>query len=154
MKKIFTMCLMFLCAINLTACANMSNQDVGTVTGGIAGGLLGSTIGGGGGRVMAIAAGTLAGALVGSAIGKNMDETDRLKVTRALERNDIGEPAYWHNERSGTDYEVVPTRNVSRHGQKYCREYRSVAYIGGKKTEVYGTACRQRDGSWQAVNDR
>lgn len=30
-----------------------------------------------------------------------------------------------------------------------CREYYMTANIGGKKEQVYGTACRQADGSWK-----
>ena len=31
------------------------------------------------------------------------------------------------------------------------REYRTTADIGGKQEQMYGTACRQPDGSWKAV---
>ena len=50
MKKSLTAVLVLFCSTSLVGCANLSNQDVGTVTGGIAGGLLGSTVGGGSGR--------------------------------------------------------------------------------------------------------
>ena len=153
MKKIVTTLIVFLCTLSLVGCDNMTKQDVGTVTGAVAGGLLGSTVGQGSGRVLAIAAGTLAGAFIGGAVGKNMDDTDRLKMNNALENNRVGQPAYWQNANSGTNYEVIPTRNVTVSGNDYCREYRTIAYIGGKKREVYGTACRQPDGSWQAANN-
>ncbi len=35
---------------------------------------------------------------------------------------------------------------------QYCREYNSTARIEGRNQAVYGTACRQSDGSWQFVN--
>jgi surface antigen len=130
----------------------MSNQDAGALTGAVAGGLLGSTLGKGGGQILAIAAGTAAGAMIGGAIGKNMDDNDRMRMNEALEGNPIGEPAYWHNERTGVDYRVVPTRNVNYRGNRYCREYRTIAEIGGKKREVYGRACRQPDGAWKIIN--
>lgn len=152
MKKIFTAIVVLICSASLIGCADMSKQDMGTVTGAVAGGLLGSTVGGGSGRIMAIAAGSVAGAVIGNAIGKSMDDTDRMRMNSALENNNIGEPAYWHNARTGTDYRVVPTRNVTYEGNEYCREYRTIAEIGGKKREVYGTACRQPDGAWQIVN--
>lgn len=138
--------------MSLVACSNMTKQDVGTVTGGVAGGLLGSTVGGGSGKILAIAAGTLAGAFIGGAIGKNMDDTDRMKMNSALDNNNVGTPAYWHNANSGTNYEITPTKNVTVNGNEYCREYRTVAIIAGKKQQMYGTACRQPDGSWQAVS--
>ena len=73
-------------------------------------------------------------------------------MNNALNNNSAGAPAYWRNARSGNSYQVVPTKNVTIDGNEYCREYRTVADIGGKKQQMYGTACRQPDGSWQAVN--
>ena len=152
MKNLFSACIIFICSMALVGCQNMSKQDMGVVTGGIAGGLLGSTIGKGTGQVVAIAAGTIAGAVIGGAIGKNMDDTDRLKMNQALESNPVGKPAYWTNPKTGANYRVVPTKNVRVGNNEYCREYRSVADIAGKKQQIYGTACRQPDGSWKAVN--
>lgn len=152
MKKLFTLLVALICCASLTACQDMSNQDVGVMTGAVAGGLLGSTIGGGSGKVLAIAAGTIAGAVIGGSIGKSMDDTDRMKMNQALENNPVGRPAYWNNRNTGTAYEVVPTRNVRVEGNEYCREYRTVANIAGKRQQVYGTACRQPDGTWKAVS--
>jgi len=144
--------ILLLISVSLASCSNMTKQDVGTLTGGVAGGLLGSQFGKGSGQLVAIAAGTLAGAYIGGAIGKSMDDTDRLKMNQALESNAVGQPAYWNNTKTDTKYEVVPTKNVTVDGNQYCREYRTVANIAGKKQQVYGTACRQPDGSWQAVS--
>lgn len=152
MKRILTMIMALLVSATLAGCQNVTNQDVGTVTGAVAGGLLGSTVGQGSGKLVAIAAGTLAGAYIGGKIGKNMDDTDRMKVNQALENNAPGQPAYWRNGNTGASYKVVPVKNVTVDGNQYCREYRTVADIGGKKQQMYGTACRQPDGSWQAVN--
>lgn len=152
MKRIVKAIIVFLCSASLASCANMSKQDVGTVTGAVAGGVLGSTVGQGQGQILAIAAGTLAGAYIGGAIGKNMDETDQLKLQKALNNNNVGEPTYWRNAKSGRSYQVVPTKNVTVDGNPYCREYRTIANIGGKKQQIYGTACRQPDGSWQTTN--
>ena len=152
MKRIITSLIVLLCSASLIGCADMSKQDVGTLTGGVAGGILGSTVGQGNGRILAIAAGTLAGAFIGSAVGKSMDETDRLKMNSALENNNLGQPAYWHNANSGTNYQVTPVKNVTVDGNAYCREYRTIANIAGKRQQVYGTACRQPDGTWQIVN--
>jgi surface antigen len=129
----------------------MSNADVGTMTGAVAGGLLGSTVGQGRGQVMAIAAGAAAGALVGHAIGKNMDDSDRARMNQALEGNSVGQPAYWKNQNTGAKYKVTPVKNVTVKDNKYCREYQTVATINGQQQKMYGTACRQPDGSWKAV---
>jgi surface antigen len=136
MKKLLTSILViFLCA-SLVGCENMSKQDVGTMTGAVAGGLIGSRFGGGSGNVLAIGAGAVAGALIGSAIGKNMDETDKLKMTKTFESNAVGQPAYWKNSHTGATYTVVPVKNVAYRGNPYCREYQSTATIGGKKEQV------------------
>jgi surface antigen len=151
MKKIITACVIFLCSLSLVSCQAMSNQDTGVIAGGIAGGLLGHTIGGGSGRILATAAGTIAGAMIGGSVGRSMDRVDRMRMNRALENNSVGRPAYWYNDHSDTYYEFIPVRNITIHGNRYCREYRTIAKIGGRKEVVYGTACRQSDGSWRIV---
>lgn len=152
MKKLLCSTLILATSISLAGCSSMSNQDVGTVSGGVIGGLVGSQFGQGGGQLLAIGAGTLAGALIGGAIGKNMDETDKLKMNQALEQNQVGQPAYWTNPKTEAHYTVVPTHNVTVHGNKYCREYRTTANIAGKQQQMYGTACRQPDGSWKMMS--
>ncbi len=140
-------------SISLIGCTDVTNQDVGTVSGGVIGGLVGSQFGQGGGQMLAIGLGTLAGALIGGSIGKNMDETDKLRMNQALERNPAGQPSYWTNSKTNARYTVVPTQNVTFDGNPYCREYRTTAFIAGKKQQMYGTACRQPDGSWKQVNN-
>lgn len=152
MKKILSSFVVLLCSLSMIGCQNMSHQDVGVLTGGLAGGLLGSTVGKGNGQILAIAAGTIAGAMIGGSIGQHMDDTDRMKLNQALEGNAVGKPAYWSNGRSGAHYTVVPVKNVTYQGNPYCREYRTTADIAGKKQQMYGTACRQPDGSWKAVS--
>lgn len=137
---------------SLISCADMSKSDIGTVSGGVIGGLVGSQFGKGGGQLLAISAGTLAGAVIGNAIGKNMEETDKLKMTQALESSPVGQPIYWKNEHTGNRYTVTPTKNVTVHGNRYCREYQTTAVVAGKKQQVYGTACRQPDGSWKIAS--
>lgn len=153
MKKALFIVINLLALINLAGCSNVSNQDMGTLAGGVAGGLLGSQFGRGGGQLLAIGAGTLAGAFIGNKLGQNMDETDKLKMNRTFENNQVGQPAYWRNNRTGASYTVTPTQNVTVDGNQYCREYRSTAVVAGKKQQVYGTACRQPDGSWQVQNN-
>jgi surface antigen len=38
------------------------------------------------------------------------------------------------------------------HDGSICREFSTTAIIDGKSETVYGTACQQRDGSWQMQN--
>lgn len=149
MKKLLAAITAILFSTTLIGCQSMSNQDAGTLSGGVIGGLLGSQFGKGGGQILAIGAGTIAGAIIGGSIGKSMDEQDRMRMSRALENNSIGQPAYWTNEKTNANYTVVPVRNVTYDGNPYCREYRTTAVIAGKRQQLYGTACRQPDGTWQ-----
>ena len=152
-KNLFLKTICIAAGISLVGCSNMTKQDAGTVSGAVIGGLVGSQFGQGNGQLLGVGLGALAGAYIGGAIGKNMDETDRLKMNRALESNPQGQPAYWQNQHTGDSYTVVPTQNVTVDGNPYCREYRTTAIIAGKKQQMYGTACRQRDGSWQQTSN-
>jgi surface antigen len=152
LKKFLTASIILATALSVAGCENMNNQDVGTLSGAALGGLIGSRFGGGSGQLVAIGAGALAGAYIGGAIGRNMDQQDRARMNYAFENNAVGQPAYWQNPQTGVSYDVVPVRNVDYQGNQYCREYRSTAIIAGKRQEVYGTACRQPDGSWRTVN--
>ncbi|WP_303907984.1 glycine zipper 2TM domain-containing protein [Thiohalomonas denitrificans] len=135
----------------LSGCATDGpREQAGMVIGGTLGGLLGGEVDGHG-RTGAIIAGTLAGAAIGGAVGKSMDDTDRLKAAQSLENVRTGVPSAWRNPDSGVEYEFTPTRTFETR-QGPCREYRVEAYVGGEKETVYGTACRQPDGSWEMVS--
>jgi len=151
MKKLLSLFLLAALSSHLISCSNMNNQDVGTVSGGVLGGLVGSRFGGGNGQLVAIGAGTLLGAYLGGSIGKSMDQSDKARMGNALETQPVGQPAYWQNQKTGASYTVVPTKNVAVDGNRYCREYTTTATIAGKQQQVYGTACRQPDGSWKII---
>jgi surface antigen len=143
-----------LVAGTLAGCqAAPTQEQTGAVVGGVLGGVLGAQVGKGKGRTAAIIGGTLAGAYIGGAVGKNMDDTDRLKARQALEHNRTNQPASWTNPDSGASYTVTPTRTYETPSTgTVCREYTTEAMIGGQREVIYGTACRQPDGSWQAAN--
>ncbi len=127
---------------------------VGGLGGAAAGGLLGAAAGGSG---AGIAAGVILGGLIGGAIGDRMDAADQQAAhqaaVRALETAPSGRNVTWHNPDSGHLGTVTPTRTYQKtaHGQ-YCREYQQTISIDGQQHRASGTACRQPDGSWQAVN--
>jgi len=121
------------------------------VIGGLLGGALGSQVGRGDGRTTAIILGSLAGAAIGGSIGHSMAETDKLKTAHALENVRTGVPTSWKNPDSGNEYVVVPTRTYEASSGP-CREYTIDAVVAGKKDKLFGTACRQPDGSWQVRN--
>lgn len=136
-------------ALIASGCA--TQEQTGSVTGGVLGGLAGSAIGSGSGRTAAIVAGTIAGAVIGGAVGKSMDVQDRQQARQALEYGRSNEPYSWRNPDTGYAYTVTPVRTYENHAGAYCREYFTDAIVGGRHERIYGTACRQPDGSWQAA---
>ena len=136
----------------LSGCASYqtpSRETQGTVAGGVIGGLLGAQIGDGSGQLWAVGAGTLIGALLGSHIGGQLDELDRYRAGQTLETARTGSSQEWVNPDSGTEYSVTPTRTFDSGYGTPCREFIMDAQVGGKTEQVYGTACRQADGSWK-----
>jgi surface antigen len=132
----------------LASCTSVpTREEQGVIIGGIVGGVLGHQIGDGSGQTLATIVGTLAGAAIGGSIGRNMDETDKLKAAHALETVRTGVSTAWVNPDSGYEYTFVPTQTVES-GSGPCREYTMKAVIGDKTEKIYGTACRQADGSW------
>lgn len=126
-------------------------EESGMVIGGVLGGMLGAQADHHRMRPIAIIAGTLIGASIGGSIGAYMDETDRLRAGQTLETVRTGVSSTWRNPDTGAEYQFTPTRTYSTdHGP--CREYTMDAIIGGKRQQVYGTACRQKDGSWKVMN--
>lgn len=144
-------CVSGVVALGLVGCADVSQQDVGTISGGVVGALVGSQFGGGAGQVVATGVGMLVGAKIGGLIGKSMDDIDRLKLNQALESAQTNQTVRWVNPDNGNHYAVTPTKTYKHHGQA-CREYRTTAIIGGKKQEIYGMARRTSDGCWEVVN--
>jgi surface antigen len=143
----------FVCSsLGLSGCAVPPTQEQsGMVIGGALGGALGSQVGGGQGRTVATVIGTLLGATVGGTVGRSMDDSDRIKVSHALENVRTGVPTEWRNPDTGNQYTVVPTRTYETAGTP-CREFTVNGNVAGKKEKIYGTACRQADGSWRTVN--
>ena len=153
MNAIKTASMVGACAMLMAGCANYQSQQeqAGMVVGGVLGGVLGSQLGGGHGRTSAIIVGTLVGAAIGGSVGHSMAEVDQLHTARTLETGRTGVPTSWTNPDSGNQYVVVPTRTIEAAGGP-CREYTIDAIVGGKKDAIFGTACRQTDGSWKVRN--
>ncbi len=128
---------------------NCNRDLVGGVLGGAAGAAIGSTIGDGDGRIAAIIGGTILGALVGGSIGRSMDQLDQNCVGQVLEHAEDGRTVAWNNPDADARYQVTPAGTYRNALGNYCREYTTNSIIGGKIQEVYGTACRQPDGSWK-----
>ena len=143
--------LLFSMALGLSllgGCANGAHSQQGQVIGGIIGGVVGAQVGQGSGRTAAIIVGTIAGSMIGREIGQSMDDTDRMRTAWVLNDSRTGESTSWINPDTGRAYAVTPTRTFDASGSP-CREFRLDASVGSDAHQhVYGTACRQADGSW------
>ncbi len=128
-----------------------TRENIGMATGGALGGYVGSQIGSGSGRLAATAVGAVAGALIGGAVGRTMDEQDQWRSAQALESSRSNHTTRWHNPDSGVDYAVTPTRTYET-ANGPCRDFTSEAVIDGRRQTVYGSACRQPNGSWRTIN--
>jgi surface antigen len=53
---------------------------------------------------------------------------------------------------AGRPDRVVPLEGYEAREGRICRHHRTTATIEGRQQEIYGTACRQPDGSWQRVS--
>ncbi|MEA1677031.1 RT0821/Lpp0805 family surface protein [Nitrospirillum sp. BR 11163] len=125
---------------------------MGTVVGALLGGLAGSQFGHGGGKAAMTGAGVLLGALAGNAAFNSMDQSDEGCFAQAMEKAPDGQQIVWNNPDNGARYQMTPVKTWQELADNYCREYQSVATVGGRKQTVTGTACRQPDGQWKIVN--
>lgn len=128
------------------------NRDLlGAVLGGVAGGAIGASVTKGDNRTAGIIGGTIIGAIIGGVIGRSMDRVDQNCIGQALEHAEDGQQVRWQAP-NGYDYEVVPRRTFTGSSGQYCREYTTTAVVGGRAERVYGTACRNEDGSWRLIS--
>ena len=144
--------------ISLSACVTDQGQKqtLGTLIGAGLGGLAGSQIGSGTGQLAAVGAGVLLGGLLGSEVGKTLDKADETYLTNnaqsSLETAPTGITSSWANPDSGNSGSLTPTNTYQTAAGQNCREYHSTVTIDGQTEDVYGTACREPDGSWRFVN--
>jgi len=143
----------------VTACSANDlgrKEAAGTLLGGGLGALAGSQIGGGRGKLVATSVGTLLGAFVGNQAGRSLDRADYVHASRAeyqaLEYTPAGSQVAWRNPDSGHHGHVTPQRTYQAPSGQYCREYSHNATVNGYVDRVHGTACRDENGNWRAVN--
>ncbi len=63
----------------------------------------------------------------------------------------IGQPIIWNQD--GQSGVVTAVRDGTTTDGRQCREFQQDVTIGGNKTDAYGTACMQPDGSWQVISN-
>ena len=131
----------------LSGCA--SQQQKGTIIGGVTGALVGSLIGDGRGQNVAIAVGAIAGSAIGSSIGKRFDEQDQSRIAYSMQHK---QRSSWTNSTTGHRHTVMPSPTPAPSStNRQCREFTVDTEIGDRTESAYGTACRQDDGSWKIV---
>ncbi|MEC9236648.1 MAG: RT0821/Lpp0805 family surface protein [Pseudomonadota bacterium] len=156
MKKIVSV-FSILGILALGACenSNFNKEQFGTVSGAVLGGLAGSQVGSGSGRLWAVGAGTLLGAFLGSEVGKSLDKADLVYAERAAEKAHqapMGETISWNNPETGNAGDITPVKDgYASESGRYCREYKQTIYIDGQAETAFGTACQNKDGTWQII---
>lgn len=90
--------------------------------------------------------------LVTGKVGRRMDVVDHYCVIQILEFGRSGRRVAWYNPERDAAFRVIPLRAYEMESGRHCREYTTRAWIAGRSEQVYGTACRQPDGSWEVLN--
>ena len=146
LKKIIIIPVM---AMSLTAC-NGNGEGFGTIIGGILGGIVGSEISDG--NTGGVMLGAAVGAAIGNSVGHDLDEADRTRqeyaFQQAMEHGQSTTTQDWYNPDSGNSGSFRPQPAYEANGG-YCREFTQTVEISGESQEMYGSACRQPDGSWK-----
>ena len=124
---------------------------LGGMLGGATGAVLGSTVDKNDGRSAAIVGGAIIGVLVGGAIGQYMDSVDQNCVGQILEHTPDGRSIAWRNSDNDFAYQVTPKAAFQTGDGRTCRNYVTEVWIDDQQQQVFGTACRQPDGSWKVI---
>lgn len=95
-----------------------------------------------------------AGGIIGKVIGAELDSADRRAALdaefRALEYGRTGVPVQWRG-RNGRTWGDVWAGARYQINDFACRDYTHTIVIGGETQTARGTACRQPNGTWEAV---
>jgi len=142
--------------IVVSGCDTLQTKEgQGAVFGGLAGAAIGSQVGHGWGTALAMTAGVVGGALLGQHLGSRLDKADRYEqqqaAAQAFESAPAGQSVPWNNPDTGHSGQITPTHTYQQNDGTYCREFSSKVVIEGEAETVYGTACRNPDGTWRTV---
>lgn len=77
-------------------------------------------------------------------------KTKRSARAAGLQTVPTGRPSQWRNPDTRHTESVTPTRAYTASARP-CRAHARDVVLGGQRERVYGTACRQPDGSWRVV---
>jgi uncharacterized protein YcfJ len=138
--------------------AQNSNGLIGTLLGAGLGGFVGSNIGHGTGKLVATGAGTFIGAVIGNGLfsggygDTGYNRPHRAQYQPAPVAYTQPAPVYYAPPPVAY-YQPPPPTSVqaTAYDTSYCREGTWQGMIAGRYQQLYGTACRQPDGSWRIV---
>ncbi len=137
--------------LGLVGCGQpMTNQQMGTVTGGVIGGVIGSRLSDSNKTATTIG-GALIGSMVGAHIGRQADIEAQQEFSHALGTLPLKHTQSWRDQGTGYQYTITPTRTFHR-GKHLCRRYKTSVLIDGKLTHAEGRACRDANGVWHIVD--
>jgi surface antigen len=129
---------------SLMASAGCATESgTGAAVGAGAGGIIGAATGGPGWGLF----GAAVGGLLGYGVGRSVEVENERRMAAALA---AGQPTTWASDQ-GHVYTVEPQQLYYNQGRQ-CRRFRLLAHVDGQPREVYGTACQQPDGQWEAAN--
>lgn len=151
MKKLLAVSV--LSAVLATGCASTGQQN-GTAGGALLGGALGAILGNAADCQGCALIGGLIGAGVGgytgNQIGRRMDQADAQRTQQAVHTNHTGQTTAWTNPDTRTSYDVTPVKTYKKSSGQACREVVvGEKTVGGKRQEVYTTACYDGAGGWE-----
>ena len=153
MRRAPTLAIVILSAL-LAACGPGNKQGTGTIVGAVAGGAAGAAIGGPKNRAGGMAVGAVVGGIIGNQVGKSLDDEDRrIAATAEYQALEYGQPGAvtpWDNPQTQHHGQIVPGKPYQQ-GSQFCRPYTHTIYVDGEPQTSRATACRQPDGTWQAV---
>lgn len=144
----------------LTGCMETLNglgnkQTIGAGTGAVLGGVVGSKFGKGTGQLVGVGLGAVLGGMIGNEIGRSLDKADQMYANRAMDQAataPVNRTISWNNPESGNYGYVTPVRDGRSNDGRYCREYQQTIYIDGRAQTANGTACQNKDGTWDLAN--
>ena len=125
-----------------------------SATPGVYGGVINSQYGAGTPKLAATGTGTMVGAFIGKDV--KIAQADLPHAEAAAKRAyaaPVGERIFWNNPQSGNSGTITSTRDGYNSAGTYCREYQQTVTVGTQTELIYGTACKQADGTWKIVTN-
>lgn len=154
LRSLASVAVLSLCLAGCQTGNVLTGQNVGAVGGAALGGFVGNKFGAGKGRAFTTAGGAILGGVAGTVLGQRLDQRDHNTVQQAQNnalQQPAGTPISWRSAETGNTGQVVSGASYAINGRE-CRDFTHTLNVNGQPQQVRGVACRQPDGSWQAVS--